>query len=112
MVKKVGLKLAKMDFKGIFLNMDFDPFLTHPHTQIWTSLYFFNPSLKYLTLDLLYLYLGSWRHLSVKIFRSRCIVKTFRDQSYIYMEAIYQISAQSETWIDTVSEGEVLAPFT
>ena len=57
-------------------------------------------------------YLGSWRHLSVKIFRSRCIVKTFRDQSYIYMEAIYQISAQSETWIDTVSEGEVLAPFT
>ena len=57
-------------------------------------------------------YLGSWRHLSVKIFRSRCIVKTFRDQTYIYMEAIYQISAQSETWIDTVSEGEVLAPFT
>ena len=58
------------------------------------------------------LYLGSWRHLLVKIFRLRCIVKTFRDQSYIYMEAIYQISAQSETWINTVSEGEVLAPFT
>ena len=30
----------------------------------------------------------------------------------LYMEAIYQIETQSETWIDTVSEGEVLAPFT
>ena len=57
-------------------------------------------------------YLGSWRHLSVKIFRLRCIVKTFRDQTYINIEAIYQISAQLETWINTVSEGEVLAPFT
>ena len=57
-------------------------------------------------------YLGSWCHLSVKIFCLRCNVKTFRDQTYICMEAIYQISAQSETWINTVSEGEVLAPFT
>ena len=57
-------------------------------------------------------YLGSWRHLSVKIFRSRYIVKTFRDETYIYMEAIYQISAQSDTWTITAQEGEVLAPFT
>ena len=39
-------------------------------------------------------YLGSWRHLSVKIFRSRCIVKTFKDETYIYMEAIYQIASE------------------
>ena len=58
------------------------------------------------------IYLGSWCHLSVKIFCSRCIVKTFRDETYIYMEAIYQISAQSDTWTITAQEGEVLAPFT
>ena len=34
-------------------------------------------------------YLGSWRHLSVKIFCSRCIVKTFRDQTYKYIWRLY-----------------------
>ena len=40
--KKVGLKCLKMDFKDMvfFVNMDFDPFLKHTPTQIWTNLYF------------------------------------------------------------------------
>ena len=30
-----------MDFKGMFLNMDFDPFLTNPPTQIWKNSFVF-----------------------------------------------------------------------
>ena len=57
-------------------------------------------------------YLGSWRHLSVKIFGRRCSLKNFRDETYIYIELIYQISAQSDTWNITGGWGQVLAPFT
>ena len=57
-------------------------------------------------------YLGSWRHLSVKIFGRRCSLKNFRDETYIYIEHIYQISAQSDTWNITGGWGQVLAPFT
>ena len=35
------------------------------------------------------IYLGNWCHLSVKIFCSRCIVKTFRDQTYKYIWRLY-----------------------
>ena len=59
-----------------------------------------------------WLYLGSWRHLSVKIFGRRCSLKNFRDETYMYIELIYQISAQSDTWNITGGWGQVLAPFT
>ena len=58
------------------------------------------------------LYLGSWRHLKVKIFGQRCILKNFRAVTYIYIEVIYQISAQSDTWNITGWWGQVLAHFT
>ena len=68
----------------------------------YTSLYF----------KLMHMYLGSWRHLLVKIFGRRCSLKNFMDETYIYIELIYQISAQSDTWNITGSWGQVLAPFT
>ena len=55
------------------------------------------------------LYLGSWRHLLVKIFGRRCILKNFRAETYIHIEGIYQISAQLDTWNITGREGQVLA---
>ena len=38
-----------MDFKAmVFLNMDFDPFLNHPHKYEKFDVCFFNPSLNWL----------------------------------------------------------------
>ena len=59
-----------------------------------------------------YIYLVGWCHLSVKIFGWMCIHEIFRVSLNPYGELIFQFSAQFSPWIASVTEGQVLAPFT
>ena len=53
-----------------------------------------------------------WCHLSVKIFGWMCIHEIFRVSLNPYGELIFQFSAKFSPGIASVTEGQVLAPFT